>query len=86
MNSPFCIGSRHSRITWIWTVQVHLLWGFFFFYSKYFTAVSFAGGMVVKNPPAHAEMQETQVQPPGQEDPLEKGMATHFIILAWRVP
>ena len=31
-------------------------------------------------------MQETQVQSPGQEDPLEKGMATHSSILAWRIP
>ena len=28
-------------------------------------------------------MQETQVQSLGQEDPLEKGMATHSSILAW---
>ena len=27
--------------------------------------------------------QETQVQSLGQEDPLEKGMASHFNILAW---
>ena len=31
-------------------------------------------------------MQETLVQSPGQEDPLEKEMATHFSILAWRIP
>ena len=31
-------------------------------------------------------MQETQVQSLGQEDPLEKGMATHFSVLAWRIP
>ena len=37
----------------------------------------------VKNPPA---VQETWVQPLGQEDPLEKGMATHSSILAWRIP
>ena len=37
----------------------------------------------VKNLPA---MQETQVQSLGQEDPLEKGMATHSSILAWRIP
>ena len=36
-----------------------------------------------KNPPA---MQETQVQSLGGEDPLEKGMATHCSILAWRIP
>ena len=37
----------------------------------------------VKNMPA---MQETWVQFLGQEDPLEKGMATHSSILAWRIP
>ena len=31
-------------------------------------------------------MQETQVRSLGQEDPLEKGMATHSSILAWRIP
>ena len=30
--------------------------------------------------------QKTQVQSLGQEDPLEKGMATHSSILAWRIP
>ena len=37
----------------------------------------------VKNVP---EMQETQVQSLGREDPLQEGMATHFSILAWRIP
>ena len=37
----------------------------------------------VKNPPS---VQETQVQPLGQEDPLEKEMAIHSNILAWRIP
>ena len=31
-------------------------------------------------------MQEIWVQFLGQEDPLEKGMATHSLILAWRIP
>ena len=37
---------------------------------------------MVKNLPA---VQETQVQSLGQEDPLEKRMATHSSILAWRI-
>ena len=37
----------------------------------------------VKNLPA---MQETWVQSLGLEDPLEKKMATHSSILAWRIP
>ena len=43
-------------------------------------------GSVVKNPPAMQETQEMRIQSLGQEDPLEKGMATHCNILAWRVP
>ena len=31
-------------------------------------------------------MQETQVQSLGQEDPLEKEMATHSSVLAWEIP
>ena len=31
-------------------------------------------------------MQEIQVQSLGQEDPLEKGLATHSSILAWKIP
>ena len=38
---------------------------------------------MVRNLPA---MQETLVRSLGQEDPLEKGMATHSSILAWRIP
>ena len=38
---------------------------------------------MVKNLPA---MQETWVQSLGQEGPLEKRMATHSSILAWRIP
>ena len=37
----------------------------------------------VKNLPA---MQEARVQSLGLEDPLEKGMAIHSSILAWRIP
>ena len=37
----------------------------------------------VKNLPA---IQETWVRSLGQKDPLEKGMATHSSILAWRIP
>ena len=46
----------------------------------------FLGGSVaqmVKNLPA---VQETWVPSLGRKDPLEKGMATHFSILAWRIP
>ena len=38
---------------------------------------------MVKNLPA---MWDTRVQSLDQEDPLEKGLATHSSILAWRIP
>ena len=51
--------------------------------SKY---CPFPNNSVVKNLPALQEMQETWIWSPCQEDPLEKGMATHSSILAWRIP
>ena len=49
----------------------------------------FPGGSVVKNPLAKQEIpaeQETMVPSLGQEDPLEKEMATRSSILAWEIP
>ena len=45
--------------------------------------LGFPGGQTVKNLPA---MWEIWVQSLGGEDRLEKGMATHSSILAWRIP
>ena len=50
--------------------MINLTWGF-------------PGGSVVKNLLA---MQTSRVQSLGQEDPLEKEMATHSRILAWEIP
>ena len=47
---------------------------------------SFPGGSGVKNLPAVQEMQETQVRSLGQEDPMEKGVATHSSVLARKIP
>ena len=41
---------------------------------------------MVKNLPTMQKMQESPVRSLGQEDPLEKEMATHSSILAWRIP
>ena len=41
---------------------------------------------VVKNPPPMQAMQETLVSSLSWEDPLEKEMATHSNILAWKIP
>ena len=42
--------------------------------------------LVVKNLPANSGDIETRVRSLGQEDPLEKEMATHRSILGWRIP
>ena len=44
--------------------------------------IDFPVAQMVKNLPA---MRETWVRSLGWEDPLEKGMATHSSILAWRI-
>ena len=44
--------------------------------------MGFPGGSVVKNP---SSMQVTRVQSLDREDPLEKAMATHSSILAWKI-
>ena len=59
---------------WTWITQPESI-----LFPVYFQRVA----QMVKNLPA---VQETQVQSLGQEDPLEKGMATHSSILAWRIP
>ena len=41
---------------------------------------------LVRDPSANPEMQETRVQSLGREDPLEKEVATHSSVLAWRIP
>ena len=51
--------------------------------STHSTHLRFPVAQLVKNLPL---MQETPVQFLGQEDPLEKGKATHSRILAWRSP
>ena len=51
--------------------------------SKYLNYDSSLVTQMVKNPPA---MQETWIQSLSQEDSLEKGMAIHSSILAWRIP
>ena len=47
---------------------------------------SFVGSLVAQRVKHLPAMQETWVRFLGQEDPLEKEMATHSSILAWRVP
>ena len=49
------------------------------------TLQGFQTALVVKNPPANAGDIKMWVQSLGQEDPLEKGIATHSSILAWKI-
>ena len=51
-----------------------------------FTHKGFSGGSAVRNLPAMQEPQEMWVQSLDWEDALEKEMATHCSILAWRIP
>ena len=64
-----------------WKIIVLQLWYIFCCYRFELRASLIA--QLVKNLPA---MQETWVWSLGWEDPLEKGKATHFSILAWRIP
>ena len=51
-----------------------------------FNMKGFPGNAVVKNPPVSAADTRDAGSIPGWEDPLEKEMATHFNILAWKIP
>jgi len=48
--------------------------------------MGFPGGASVKEPTCQYRRRETRVRSLGQEDPLEKGVAAHSSILAWRIP
>ena len=50
------------------------------------TAMGVPGEPAVKNLPIVQELQETWAQSLGWEDPPEEDTATHFTILAWRIP
>ena len=64
------LGKKNNPMDIFILVQLDLYWASFI-------------AQLVKNVPA---MQETWVQSLGQEDPMEKEMATHSSILAWRIP
>ena len=59
------------------TLRAVLIMSFKLFKPQFLVA------QTVKNLPV---LQETQVRSLSQKDPLEKGMATHLSILAWRIP
>ena len=79
-----------SPVTCHWPLRFLLVWSLFkslpFISVGMFTLILLfiaCGGSVVKNPPTN---QKTSVPFMGWEDPLEKGMATHFSFLVWRIP
>ena len=77
----FCLGIWIHK-AFPTTGPLHLLFylpGKLFFGNAHASLVAHT----IKNLPA---MQETQVLSLGWEDPLQKGIATHFSILAWRIP
>ena len=81
MDTQIKIWVKHSKCEWMLDRQpimsVTLL------YKCIIMEQGFPGGSDLKN---LVIMQETQVCSLGWEDPMEKGMATHCSILAWRIP
>ena len=66
-----------------WLALIDLDWALFFVWAPDETREPSLVAQMVKHLPA---VWRTQVQFLGREDPLEKEMATHSSILAWRVP
>ena len=85
-NISMCV---HS---WYWEIVQAFLYIFYrpctipILDGKYYEHGGFPGGAVVKNPPANAVDAELWVWSLGKDDPLEKEMATHSNILAWKIP
>ena len=84
------LGSTSKETHWIQQVyinwgDIHLKQNIIQFSSNSRTTLSFPIPVVqtVKNLPTK---RETQVRSLGQKDPMEKGMATHSGILAWKIP
>ena len=76
--NPFVFSGLHKFTTCLKDIKMS--------FGHFFEAYVFMGLLVaqlVKNLPA---VQETQVRSLGQEDPLEKEMATHSNLLAWKTP
>ena len=67
----------HSLLSWVRLLALNIIMLSICYYGASLVT------QMVKNLSA---IQEAQVQSLGQEDPLEKGMATHFSTLAWRIP
>ena len=78
----FIVQLSHPYMTTRKNIALTLTREAHFIYSSMYMWASLVA-QTIKNLPT---MQKTQVQSVGQEDPLVKGMVTHFSILAWRIP
>ena len=80
----YCHQSLYSPAVSYFLMTFYFVWGYSPLTMLWqFQVDSLPVAQIVKNLPA---MRETQVRSLGQEDPLEKEMATHSSILAWRIP
>ena len=70
--SLFPLGEELDWLEYCWQFELEIMVGW----------ASLVGQMLKNSP----EMQETQVRSLGQEEHLEKEMATHVSVLAWRIP
>ena len=73
----FCIVSFSPRVLPTF-FHIHII-------TSPWKGIKFPGGTVVKNPSANAREKEMGVSL-GLEDALEKEMAIHFSVLAWKIP
>ena len=76
------LGHLHLQINFRVSLSISILKTAITFYVDDFKSGASLVAQMVKNLPA---MQETWVQPLGQEDPLKKGKAIHSSILVWRI-
>ena len=97
MLSMFSCASWPSVCLWliwrhVYRSSTYFLIGLFVFvfvvelYELFVHLGGFPSVSVVKNLPGLQEKRETQVQSLGQEDPLEKEIAIHSSIFAWKIP
>ena len=79
--TPYAEQSAHGKFIWLVNrANTDRVYIFYVLSSKYRASLV---AQMVKNKPA---MREIQFGSLGQEDPLEKGMAMHSSVLAWKIP